>query len=75
MSTATKKAPSLQPLLLSVYEVAQLLKCSYRQVFRLTAEGRMPSDIRLGKLRRWSREAIEEWIADGCPECQEAAVA
>jgi predicted DNA-binding transcriptional regulator AlpA len=30
-------------------------------------EGRMPPPIKLGSLCRWSRVAIDDWIANGCP--------
>jgi excisionase family DNA binding protein len=55
-----------QPALLDVRAVAQLLDCSVRHVYRLADAGRMPAPLKLGALVRWSRQAIEEWIAGGC---------
>ena len=53
--------------MLNVQAVADLLSCSTRHVYRLSDAGRMPRPAKLGALVRWSRIAIEEWIADGCP--------
>jgi len=56
--------------LLDVQAVAALLGCSTRHVYRLSDAGRMPRPVKLGALVRWSKSAIEEWIADGCPSCR-----
>ena len=53
--------------LLDVQQVAELLNCSARHVYRLTDAGRLPRPVRLGSLVRWSRSAIEQWISKGCP--------
>jgi excisionase family DNA binding protein len=54
--------------LLTVYDVAQILKCSARTVYRLADGGHMPRPVKLNALVRWSRHAIEDWIAAGCPK-------
>lgn len=53
--------------LLDVIEMAALLGCSSRHVYRLADAGHMPRPVKLGALVRWDRTAIEAWIADGCP--------
>jgi len=53
--------------LLDVGGVAALLDCSPRHVYRLSDSGRMPAPVRLGALVRWSRRAVLDWIAAGCP--------
>lgn len=53
-------------LLIDVRRVASLLGCSPRTVYRLSDAGRMPTPHRLGALVRWSKPAIESWIAAGC---------
>lgn len=58
--------------LLDVRAVAGLLGCSVRHVYRLSDVGRMPRPIKLGGLCRWSRSAICDWIATGCPNAIEA---
>lgn len=52
--------------LLDVRTVAALLDCSPRHVYRLADAGKMPRPMKLGALLRWSRAAIEAWIAEGC---------
>ena len=63
-------AQPARPALLTAKEVAQLLSCSPRTVYRLADSGRIPPPVRLGALVRWSRRALEDWIADGCPHCR-----
>ncbi len=63
---------SMHPLvtttaLMTIKDVARLLNCSERTVYRLNDSGRMPRPVRLGTLVRWKRSEIEQWIADGCP--------
>ena len=56
--------------MLNVGDVAKMLRCSSRTVYRLADSGRMPRPIKLGALVRWPREQVEAWIADGCPNCR-----
>lgn len=58
------------PAMLSVDDVAALLSCSSRHVYRLADMGRMPRPVKLGALCRWSRSAILDWIGAGCPSCR-----
>ncbi len=53
--------------LLSAEQVAELLQCSERHVYRLSDSNRLPRPVRLGALVRWPRRAILEWIDSGCP--------
>ncbi len=59
--------PAIDAGLLTVGDVARLLRCSQRSVYRLSDAGRMPRPVRLGALVRWSRTSIEEWVEQGCP--------
>ena len=60
-------AVSESPALLTVRQVAAMLGCSARHVYRLSDRGAMPRPAKLGDvLVRWSRADIESWIADGC---------
>lgn len=52
--------------LLDVQEVAALLSCSSRHVYRLADGGKMPRPVKLGSLCRWSKKAIDDWIVGGC---------
>jgi excisionase family DNA binding protein len=55
---APADAPILRP-----NEAAWELGCSVRHVYRLMAAGDLPS-VQSGKLRRVSRRAVEDYIAD-----------
>jgi len=55
------------PAMLAVDDVAGLLACSARHVYRLADMGRMPRPVKLGALVRWRRASIMAWIAEGCP--------
>ncbi len=57
----------LKPLLIDAREVAQLMGVSLSHVRRLADRGALPSPRKVGRLIRWSRREIEEWIAGGCP--------
>ncbi len=56
------------PTLLTPDDVARILQCSSRHVYRLRDTGFLPLPIRLGRLLRWHRETIESWMAAGCPK-------
>jgi len=61
---------AIQAVLIDVNQVARILDCSARHVYRLTDAGKMPRPVKLGALVRWSRESILGWIAEGCPSCR-----
>lgn len=63
--STTQKSSELT--LLDIHSVAKLLVCSPRHARRLADTGRMPRPVKLGALVRWSRQEIEDWIAQGCP--------
>jgi hypothetical protein len=45
-----------------------MLGCSWRTVYRLADEGKIPWGLKLGSLRRWGVKQMEEFIAsDGKP--------
>jgi len=67
MPASALSRPDSSAALLDVDAVAALLNCSTRHVRRLADAGRMPPPVRLGALVRWSRQAVEQWVADGCP--------
>lgn len=63
-TTDLRGAPS--PMI-TVGQVAVMLACSAKTVYRLTDRGAIPKPIRLGGMIRWRRTDIEQWIADRCP--------
>ncbi len=66
MSSSSPPAES-SAILLDVQAVADMLDCSARHIYRMSDAGKMPAPVKLGALVRWSRAAIEDWIAAGCP--------
>ena len=52
--------------LLDAKRVGELLGCSWRTVLRLADRGAMPPGLKIGALRRWDAERIEQWVRDGC---------
>jgi len=62
---------AVRPALLTVHDVAEMLSCSPRTVYRLNDAGRMPKPVRLGSLVRWPKAIVERWIDQGCPRPEE----
>ena len=56
--------------LFDVEQVASILNCSPRHVYRMADAGAMPRPRHLGALVRWSRLEIEAWVKAGCPICR-----
>jgi predicted DNA-binding transcriptional regulator AlpA len=69
---ATEKPNPVEtkPDLMDVNAVAVLIGASPRTVRRLADWGRMPRPISLGRMVRWQRSVIEEWIREGCPRVE-----
>ena len=66
-------AVSELPALLTVRQVAVMLGCSARHVYRLSDRGAMPRPTKLGDvLVRWNRSEIEQWVTDGCKPIRSA---
>lgn len=58
---------SRAPLLISVSELATILKCSTRTIWRLDSAGSLPPPVRFGGQVRWRYQEIIDWINQGCP--------
>ncbi len=50
------------PELLTASEVARVLRISERSVWRLCADGKLPSPLHVGGAARWKKSDIEEWF-------------
>ncbi len=62
--------------LLTVRQVAAMLGCSSRHIYRLADRGAMPRPTKLGDvLVRWNRAEIESWLHDGCKPIRAAGKA
>lgn len=53
--------------LLTVREVAALVKLSARQIYKMVSAGRMPPPLKVGRSTRWRADDVRRWIVDGCP--------
>jgi excisionase family DNA binding protein len=64
--SAAPPDPAAFQVLLDVQQVADLLNCSARHVYRLADAGRMPAPLKLGALVRWRRQDLDTWLTGGC---------
>ena len=68
----TARLPVESPAtLFDVKQVAAMLCCSPRHVYRMSDAGAMPRPRHVGALVRWCRSEIEQWVADGCPKVRQ----
>jgi excisionase family DNA binding protein len=58
---------TVETQLLTATQVAAVLSISKRQVWRLADSGILPGKVHVGRLARWRKDAIDKWIAAGCP--------
>jgi len=54
--------------LLSAKALGEMLSLSKRQIFRLSASGKLPAPIRIGGSVRWAENTIAEWLRAGAPD-------
>ncbi len=64
MSNPTQVEAS-ERLAIPASAVAKLLSISERHVWALSASGRLPPPIRLGRSVRWNRAELQDWLAAG----------
>jgi excisionase family DNA binding protein len=69
----TGKTVETFPRLMAVDDVAAMLNCSTRTVWRFSDAGKFLRPLKLGSLRRWRREDVDQWLADGCPSVRGGA--
>ncbi len=65
---ASAPAPQLTPLVVDVPGFAELMGVSRRHIERLESCGALPPSVTVGAARRWSVEAVQEWLRLGCPD-------
>jgi predicted DNA-binding transcriptional regulator AlpA len=58
-----RQTPFGSSTLVDAKEIAGFLGCSAKSIRLLAAQGKLPKPIRVGRLQRWVRQAIEDWIA------------
>ena len=54
------------PELLTIRDLATILKVSQRSIWRLVASGQLVEPLRVGGSIRWRRDDIRDWIDNGC---------
>ena len=54
--------------LMTAQELAEVLKISSRQIWRLRSSGKLPPPMNIGRSVRWDTATIREWISQGCPD-------
>jgi excisionase family DNA binding protein len=57
------KAPNNDSIALRPHEAARLLTISPRKLWQLTHDGEIPC-AKVGKLRLYSREALQRWLTN-----------
>ena len=65
--TPPAAAEQKPPVFLTADEVAAVLRCSARAVYRMADTGRILPPCRFGRILRWNAAAFEAWVASGCP--------
>ena len=68
--TGQETAPVVTAVLISIHDVAKMLNCSPRHVYRLVDTRRIPQPVKLGALLRWVRSDVDQWVTNGCPDCR-----
>ena len=53
--------------LLTAQQVSTMVNMGHRTWWRLVASGRAPAPVRLGRIVRWRRRELMEWIEADCP--------
>lgn len=59
----TRPSPFGQQTWVSAKDIADYLSTSPKHIRCLSRRGELPKPLRIGKLFRWRREAVEEWLA------------
>ncbi len=60
------------PELLTIRELAKVLKLSPRSIWRLVKNHQLPAPVRIGGSIRWRADDISLWIAKGCHQTPDA---
>ena len=64
VSPGTPSVVSLTPLLLTIRQVGLIVGISERKLRGMVSAGQFPKPVgRLGRMSRWKRSAVEEWVA------------
>jgi excisionase family DNA binding protein len=61
----SEKTENLERATYTIADLARLMQCSERHVHRLQSARAIPGAIRIGRLVRFSRRLVDEWLASG----------
>jgi len=59
------------PQIMTTKEIAKYLKLHEITICKYASEGRIPA-IRIGRVWRFDKDAIDKWIAEGTPPANKA---
>lgn len=57
-----------KPEMIDAHDVASILGCAVVTVRRRSLDGSLPRPTKIGKLCRWPRKAIEQFVAKACEQ-------
>ena len=60
--------PAVEPLALGAADAAAALGISRDHLDSLDSQGKLPSSVRLGARKLWSRSILAAWLDEGCPD-------
>ena len=66
MTTPATTDPSTLPAVLTIEEVARLLRISRGAAYQAARRGELPGVRRVGRTLRVSRDAVLSWLGQGC---------
>lgn len=66
MTAPAPTDPSTLPVVLTVEEVARLLRISRGAAYQAARRGELPGVRRVGRTLRVSRDAVLDWLGQGC---------
>lgn len=61
-----------QALLVNEKQVEALVDLSGKTIKRRIREGKFPAPIVIGRVKRWSRQVIQEWVAQQAAQASKA---
>lgn len=66
---------SVVPQLISVHDLATILRVSPRTIWRLLSAGKIVRPVYIGGSARWRYDEVQRWISNDCPATNEASQA
>lgn len=48
--------------MMDIQELCKYLKCGRNSIYKNIEKGNLPAPLKVGRLSRWRKEEIDEWI-------------